>query len=215
MKSHPRHGKAAFTLIELMAVITIIVILAGLVVMGMGFVNERQAREKAKTQIALLSKGIEEFKLDYGFYPPGKKATVDGVSTVVQDTTKQTSNGLYISLYWDTDYDGKGAIKNTGDRDDEDQKVYVQQLDPNMKNGAAKNAMGWIDTFGSGAIIKDPWGNAYNYRLGGTDPVTGKPLNTNAQNPDFDLWSFGKDGVSNTTNPSLSDRKNKDDIRNF
>ncbi|MGL5016658.1 MAG: type II secretion system protein, partial [Luteolibacter sp.] len=55
MKTTHRHGKAGFTLIELMAVITIIVILAGLVVGGLGFVTERQAKEKARVQIALLS----------------------------------------------------------------------------------------------------------------------------------------------------------------
>ena len=69
MKTNSRRGQAAFTLIELMAVITIIVILAGLVVGGMGFVSERQAKEKAKVQIALLSKAIEEYKLDMGNYP--------------------------------------------------------------------------------------------------------------------------------------------------
>ena len=67
MKALPqRPGKAAFTLIELMVVITIIVILAGLVVGGMEYVNQRQATENTKVQIALLSKGIEEYKLDMG-----------------------------------------------------------------------------------------------------------------------------------------------------
>ena len=69
MKITQRNGMAAFTLIELMAVITIIVILAGLVVGGLGFVSERQAKEKAKVQIALLSKALEEYKLDMGTYP--------------------------------------------------------------------------------------------------------------------------------------------------
>jgi general secretion pathway protein G len=75
MKITPRTGKAAFTLIEVMAVITIIVILAGLVVGGMGFVTERQAKEKAKVQIALLSKAIEEYKLDMGKYPGSADST--------------------------------------------------------------------------------------------------------------------------------------------
>ena len=70
MKINSRPGYPGFTLIELMAVITIIVILAGLVVGGLGFVNDRQAKEKAKVQIALLSKAIEEYKLDNGVYPP-------------------------------------------------------------------------------------------------------------------------------------------------
>jgi type II secretory pathway pseudopilin PulG len=55
-QNHCRRFLAAFTLIELMAVITIIIILVGLVVGGMGFVTGRQAKEKAKTQVALLSK---------------------------------------------------------------------------------------------------------------------------------------------------------------
>ena len=66
MKIPSRRHPAAFTLIELMAVITIIVILAGMVVGGLGYVNEKQAREKAKIQIALLSKALEEYKLDNG-----------------------------------------------------------------------------------------------------------------------------------------------------
>ena len=75
MKITQRNGRAAFTLIELMAVITIIVILAGLVVGGLGFVTERQAKEKAKVQIALLSKAIEEYKLDMGKYPGSAENT--------------------------------------------------------------------------------------------------------------------------------------------
>jgi len=70
MIAHSRRiGRAAFTLIELLAVIAIIVILAGLVVGGMDYANQRSATEKAKTQIALLSKGIEEYKVDMGAYP--------------------------------------------------------------------------------------------------------------------------------------------------
>ena len=53
----------------LLVVIAIIAILAGLVVVGMEFAKQRQASEKAKVQIALLSKGIEEYKADMGAYP--------------------------------------------------------------------------------------------------------------------------------------------------
>ena len=60
MKTPSRRHPAAFTLIELMAVITIIVILAGIVVAGLGFVNEKQAREKTKVQIGMLERAIEE-----------------------------------------------------------------------------------------------------------------------------------------------------------
>jgi hypothetical protein len=57
---------------------------------------------------------------------------------------------------------------------------------------------------GANLKIIDPWGNNYRYRKG-----------TNAQNPDFDLWSMGKDGKTNTATPSTTQTDNKDDIRNF
>jgi hypothetical protein len=58
------------------------------------------------------------------------------------------------------------------------------------------------------STIVDPWGKEYRYRKG-----------TAAQNPDFDLWSTGKDVDTNTSNPSLTtpatNNRNVDDIRNF
>ncbi|HEX7262385.1 MAG TPA: type II secretion system protein [Luteolibacter sp.] len=66
MKSIQRHGKAAFTLIELMAVIAIMVILAALVMGGLGYVQDKRASSQAKVQMGLISKALEEYKLDRG-----------------------------------------------------------------------------------------------------------------------------------------------------
>lgn len=54
--------------------------------------------------------------------------------------------------------------------------------------------------------IIDPWGQEYRYRKG-----------NNAQNPDFDLWSIGNNGLTRTGNSDadLSHKDTKDDIRNF
>jgi prepilin-type N-terminal cleavage/methylation domain-containing protein len=115
MKITPRTGKAAFTLIELMAVITIIVILAGLVVGGMGFVSERQAKEKAKVQIALLSKALEEYKLDMGSYPP----TVDKPNVASPAGTGTSAVSLYDALFYDGyDYGKQATPPTTGMGDD-------------------------------------------------------------------------------------------------
>ncbi len=199
MKSIQRNGKAAFTLIELMAVITIIVILAGLVVAGMGFVNERQAKEKARVQIALISKALEDYKLDNGTYP-ATGDTADGLGKSAE---------LFKSLYYNSDKDGAfvGSGTNKGD---EDQKIYVAEFDP------VTNKQGW--TSGTAALttkIVDPWGNEYRYRSAFAAPVgNAAPVaNTNTQNPDFDLWSSGKDGRSRPG--TTTDKVNNDDIKNF
>lgn len=220
MKTNPRHGRAAFTLIELMAVITIIVILAGLVVGGMGFVSERQAKEKAKVQVQLLAKGIEEYKLDMGMYPP----TTDKSSASSPNGTGTTAD-LYISLFYEG-YDYADKTKNGGSAPTswtktvggvtvpKATKIYLTELDPTTTK------QGWVDPVtGTGAkpptstTIKDPWGNQYCYR---TATNAGGTANSSTQNPDFDLWSMGKDGKTRAGNTAsdISNKENKDDIRN-
>ena len=202
MTTRIRRGHTAFTLIEMMAVITIIVILAGIVIGGMGYVSEKQARDKAKVQIALLSKAFEEFKLDTGRYPGDDENTPSAGTGV----TAQLYNDLFYEGYdynkqdpppatWEKTIGGVNVPKAT--------KIYLPELDP------TSSKQGWVDPVtGSNPVppasttIKDPWGQEYRYRKG-----------TNAQNPDFDLWSIGKDGKS--VPDTASDSSNKDDIRNF
>jgi prepilin-type N-terminal cleavage/methylation domain-containing protein len=200
MKTTQRKGKAAFTLIELMAVITIIVILAGLVVGGLGFVTERQAKEKAKVQIALISKALEEYKLDTGSYP-------------ATGNSGANSAALYQALFYEGyDYEVKQRpekwVKTVGSNTEfpKATKIYLPDLDPTTSK------QGWVTPVippakpSATSTILDPWGKEYSYR---SALSTSGAANTGTQNPDFDLWSFGKDGVSDPVN------KIKDDIRNF
>jgi len=205
MKTNSRHSNPGFTLIELMAVITIIVILAGLVVGGMGFVNERQAKEKAKVQIALISKALEEYKLDNGTYPPTAN-TANG--------TAQSAAGLYIPLFYEGYEFGRlttpptSWTKKIGTVDvPKSIKIYLPDLDP------ASTKQGWVTTGTTVPIslpVMDPWGQQYRYRT--AVAANGTP-NADTINPDFDLWSSGKD--TGTKPETAADRRNLDDIKNF
>ena len=184
-----RIGQAAFTLIELMVVITIIIILAGLVVGGMEYANQRSASEKAKTQIALLSKGIEEYKLDMGGYPPTNNIT----GTLTTSAGSSTSAIIFNALYF--------APLSAN------QRIYLPELDP------ATSKQGWTTGASSNAtIITDPWGNQYCYRS--AISATGA-TNNSTINPDFDLWSMGKDGKTDASSANTTISTNPDDIRNF
>jgi len=198
MKTNSRNHRPGFTLIELMSVIVIIVILAGMVVGGLGFVNEKQARSKAQVQIALLSKALEEYRLDFGNYPPTANRTDAQIQTGVGTAT---SNILFRALYFDSDNDNIRVPADT------DQKIYLPELDP------ATSKQGWNAGVATTATtITDPWGNQYCYRT--AKSATGA-RNTATQNPDFDLWSMGKNGLSRPSGNSTNDRRNNaDDIYN-
>ena len=188
MKTPSRPHFSGFTLIELMTVITIIILLAGLVVGGMGFVSDRQAKEKARVQIALLSKALEEYKLDNGTYPP----------TSNSPTGTNQSTRLYNALYLD------GAKDSTNTK-----RIYLPQLDP------VTGKQGWTtgSSSTSSSKIYDPWNNEYCYR---TATNSSGAANADTQNPDFDLWTMGKDGKSKARkNDDPGHADNKDDIRNF
>lgn len=183
-----------FTLIEMVTVMSIILLLAGIVVGSMNFVQGRQAREKAKAQIALLSKAIEEYKMDMGVYPGTEDTVIAG------DVSEEIYQALFKDGY---DFTNPSTPPATWDKA---RKIYVNELDPR------DNKQGWVTRLASSAAVPDnlkiidPWGNPYRYRRG-----------TNAQNPDFDLWSTGKDGLTKTgnTDTDLTHEDCRDDIRNF
>ena len=105
MKTHSSSLlRRGFTLIELLVVITIIVILAGLSMGGYSYVTRKQADSQAAIHINLLSKALEEYKLENGAYPP-----------------TGNSNSLFTLLYWN----GANATPPG--------KIYLADLDPNNK----------------------------------------------------------------------------------
>lgn len=58
-----------FTLVELLAVVLIILVLAGVSLLTMRYVSMRMKVAQTQALIAKLEDGIENFKLDNGFYP--------------------------------------------------------------------------------------------------------------------------------------------------
>jgi general secretion pathway protein G len=185
MKAFTDQRRAAFTLIEMLAVMAIIAILVGIVIGGTTFVREKQKSNLAKVQIALLAKAIDEYHADNGKYPPTENVT----SASAPDGTG-TSSILFEYLFYN------GSV-------DPQKKIYLPELDPESRK------LKWTKKPASaGTIITDPWGNEFCYRSkvddGGTD-------NADTINPDFDLWSMGKDGE---TDPDTeSDASNLDDIK--
>lgn len=65
-----RRGQRAFTLVELLMVISIIGIIASLTVVGIGAVRGKKEEAAIKAQHAKLVLAIESYKKQFGAYPP-------------------------------------------------------------------------------------------------------------------------------------------------
>lgn len=79
-KERNRNKELGFTLIELMVVIVILGILAGLIVPRIMDQPDQARQVKAKMQMESLSTAIKQFRLDNGFYP----STEQGLQALVQ-----------------------------------------------------------------------------------------------------------------------------------
>lgn len=111
MKKNKHRKQAGFTLIELMVVVVIIAILAGLVIPRFMGETDKAKQAKAKMQIESLESALKMYKLDNGSYPTteqGLKALVETPS--VGNLPKNWRQGGYLEKGkvpkdpWDHEY---------------------------------------------------------------------------------------------------------------
>ncbi len=88
-----RIGQEAFTLVELLLVLTILGILAALVVPKMVGRSEQARQTAARTDIATFGTALDAFEVDNGYYPKGKGGLGD---LVVQPRDCPNWHGPYV-----------------------------------------------------------------------------------------------------------------------
>jgi type II secretory pathway pseudopilin PulG len=134
----------AFTLIELIVVVTIIIILAGFVLSTVGYVQKKSARARAETEIAAMSAALESYKADNAVYPPYLGTT--------------GAHALYQGLSGDGNDAIGGTTPSTGTPGSSG-KSYMT-LKPNMLSPNPPDRT---------TRVIDPFGNDYNYLAPGTN----------------------------------------------
>lgn len=164
-----RRQVAGFTLLELLTVVLIILVLAGVLVGVAEYLRARSSVNTARAQLAALGAAIEAFKADNGYYPT---STIYRISA--RGLAEVTNSWLLCA--------------------------QLTQPKPYLKTDS-----GMITKQHGLTVLRDPWGNPWNYFR----PVTNEPWQTvNLPNKasyvlgglvniaSYDLWSYGPDGVT-------------------
>jgi len=138
----PWREQSAFTLIELLAVITIIGILAGLTLGAAGAVRRHGATSTAKAEVAALQAACDRYYADNNAYP--SNSTVDPSSSYVPTASTYTAAGKVLF----TNLVGSATLSNA--------PTSKRYFEP-------KPAMV------SGNYFVDPWGYAYGYNSDSTN----------------------------------------------
>jgi prepilin-type N-terminal cleavage/methylation domain-containing protein len=135
----------AFTLIELLAVITIIGILAGLTLGAAGAVRRHGATSTAKAEVAALQAACDRYFADNNLYP--SNASIDPSTSLKPTAYTNAGQTLFTNLVGSTNLSTAPTSK--------------RYFEP-------KPAM--VYTNGSPNYFIDPWGYAYGYNSDGTNP---------------------------------------------
>ncbi len=165
----------AFTIVEVLVVMAIILILAGLVLGTSSYVHNKGARSRAEAEIAAMSAALENYKADNGVYPSdaAKTDTLDPRAAISFPSYQAASLVLYKNLSGDANADGQAETTS-----------YMS-----FKNNQLQMTGTTID------YLKDPFGNSYGYSTAGqASPGAG-------YNPTFDLWSTAGATTGNNSVP--------------
>ena len=169
----------AFTLIELIVVVGIITVLAGLVLSTAGYARKKGARVRAETEIAAMSAACESYKADNGVYPTNTDTNGLDPTTGTIANYKTPSRFMYGEISGDRNFDG---TPDAGTRSYMAFKPALLLRDDMSNPPSSTNPV---------TAIRDSFGNSYGYS---TMKASG---GANGYNPTFDLWSIA-DGAAGT-----------------
>ena len=196
-----RNRHCAFTLIELLVVIAIIAVLMGLAFPVFQGVQNQAKRTQARSDLMQIVIAVNAYSAEYGRYP--HTPTTPGDTTYGAATT---NDQLFNELR---------AVAAT-----ENPRRIVFLSPPDAKDASNPRAgISWSPA--TAGQYFDPWGKPYLIRIDTDyDNQVNNPYAQNAGSAPLlrsgvIAWSFGKDGLSQSTAPTPADKNtgtNKDDI---
>ena len=198
-----RNRRRNFTLVELLVVIGIIAVLAGMLMAGIMYAPAKAQKAKAQAEITTLVNAIKQYESAYGVLPIPNGALSD-------DGTLSTDNYKLMIHILQADDEG---LSNT-----DKEKVKKQN----------KRSTKFLDIQGNEAgVFTDPWGEDYNVvfdanyngKIEMTSPIPG--LNVAASSSKFTyrfsviVWCKGNDRKVEAGYDKRAHKYNEDNVYSF
>ncbi len=165
-------ARAAFTLVELLTVIAIILILMGLLMGATSGVKLSAQKVQAKNDLLNIVTAVKNYNLDYGKYPTIEQTggtTATAGDTVVGDEATGISKDLKNSELFNT-LRALALGKNTDNKYNPKRTVFMEGK---AVSNPAQPKAGFLDKVGTAGgstsekqgCFFDPWGKQYNVVL--------------------------------------------------
>ncbi len=186
-----RAHRAAFTLIELITVVSVIIILFALVVGGYTFADRSSKRSRTEVVIRATRSALEGYKEKFGSYPA---ATNPDATVAIADKSYIVGGGacLYQAMSGDgfdqiLNATGESTPESNGELDDNEAKNLILTDMPKEL---------WAKTDGYYYMV-DGFGHPIRYVKAAPtlSPIPGQPAPdpTTINRGTYDIWSYGED----------------------
>ncbi len=197
MNSRPqsRSRILAFTLVELLTVITIIAILMGLLFPAINIAKDQARKAEAKTAVTGIVAAVKQYYTEYGKYPLGNLAQPSAPTDVIFGDSANANQMLF------------DILRNIGDTPGQPNQYNPRAIvffDGKSATDPAAPKSGFATAAGPNGITRgcyiDPWGYQYRICIDGDydNKISNLPY-TDFQNNSAPLtgvaaFSIGKDG---------------------
>lgn len=193
--ARPSRRRTGFTLLEVLASVSVIAVLIGLSIGMLRSSKQRSALAQARGELAALAQALEAYKQHYGDYPQTGNAAQAPIVVSARVTMAQAQaqlfnalTGVYGPTNFSTRLNGPVLVELSKLRtevsmtDDNTMKttVAVPKGTPPLKEAVAN-------------CFLDPWGNRYVYYYRAAPMPGAAPTNT-WRLPGYLLYSAGPDG---------------------
>ncbi|MBI2194513.1 MAG: prepilin-type N-terminal cleavage/methylation domain-containing protein [Planctomycetes bacterium] len=220
MKTPLPARRSAFTLIELIVVIGIMGVLAGLLLGGLSIARESAKKSLCSTQIRNVEVAIKTFETEWGFFPYDAVAdftAATGLSLSGPASLKERSNALLMFML----FVGKKSGPYIEVKEDDLDITKYTVIGDTYANITAK----WNPKYTKpvtdvyAPLLLDPWGQSPVYDL--NSPETTAFDNNNKNTRSFDIYAFGPNELDNegdnvgTDASGINAGSKNDDINNW